>query len=242
VNPLSKYKDYMPPDNDWFGQKKITIQVGDETIIRPMWFFYLAPAKRYTRQGGKLERAWFHYFKDGGAVPALAFRNFEYNELLDAVAQYEWHLTNGEKYSVGPQAYYSEAMKPVFGVDATGKYFYEEEQYPEDERETVHHLAKFCRHEYWHCLLHGEVRKVGGLGHPDSDGDRLSDKREAELGSDPNKRDTFGLVNFDPENYSSYKNYADHELFARWKQDESPKGDVSKDWSEGGAQYPKPGM
>ena len=77
-----------------------------------------------------------------------------------------------------------------------------------------------------------------GSGHPDDDGDGLSNAREAELGTNPNQRDTCGLANFDPA-YSVYAGYADQELFCRWKEIKAPKGDVSKDWSLYGAQYPR---
>ena len=48
------------------------------------------------------------------------------------------------------------------------------------------------------------------------------------------KKDAVG----DGTDYSGYARYADQELFCRWKQGFAPLGDVSKDWSFRGTQYP----
>ena len=103
-------------------------------------------------------------------------------------------------------------------------------------------MTKLCEHEWWHAALDGEVRWWinGGLQEPDDDWDWLSNTWEAELGTDPNKKDTYGLSSYDPPDYSVYANYADQELFCRRKEI-NVKGDASKDWSSGGVQYPKPG-
>ena len=80
-----------------------------------------------------------------------------------------------------------------------------------------------------------------GFGHPDTDGDRLSDIREDEIGTNPDVRDTCGISRFNPgdgTDYSDYASYGDQELFCRWKQD-GVLGDASKDWAFGGAQAPE---
>jgi hypothetical protein len=79
----------------------------------------------------------------------------------------------------------------------------------------------------------------GGQGHPDADGDGLSDAREAAFGTKPNVKDTCGLSLFVTEggNYSLYAGYADQELFCRWKVI-GIQGDASKDWGFSGAQSP----
>lgn len=84
---------------------------------------------------------------------------------------------------------------------------------------------------------------LGGLGHTDSDRDGLSDTRELEIGTDPNVNDTCNLSSFTGggSNYSGYADYADQELFCRWKQDGN-SGDETKDWAFPGMQaFTKPG-
>ena len=66
----------------------------------------------------------------------------------------------------------------------------------------------------------------------------MSNAREAELGTKTNVKDTCGISRYNSE-YSKYANYADQELFCRWKQGGAPKGNVSKDWAISGAQAPK---
>ena len=67
----------------------------------------------------------------------------------------------------------------------------------------------------------------------------MSNTREVELGTNPNKRDTYGLANYKggEVSYSEYAGYADQELFCR-NQSIDSKGDASKDWSYNGAQSP----
>jgi hypothetical protein len=240
-NPQSKYNDYMPPDNRWFGKKKITVQVGNETIVRSVWLFFYPQAPRFTRQGGKKEEAWFHYYKEGGVVPALANQDFEYDDNLGGgvIAAYKWNILGG-RYYVGPETYLALAKKPVFNVNAAVD-SYSEENYPKDEQYPIHHIAKYCEHEFWHDVLEGEVRWPFGLGHADRDGDGLSNAREAEIGTKRRVKDTCGISRFNPgdgTDYSSYAGYADQELFCRWKQGLAPKGNVFKDWSIIGAQGP----
>ncbi|MCL1919724.1 MAG: hypothetical protein FWG50_01395 [Kiritimatiellaeota bacterium] len=238
-NPQSKYADFMPPDNRWFGKKKITVQVGDATVTRPVWFFFLAPANRTIRQGGEMECAWFHYWKEGRVVPAFTDMGFEFDATLTVAAKYVWSPLWGTKYYVGRWSHSQIAMKPVFDVNVPGSYT--EENYPNGEGKVgAHTLAKLCEHEWWHDRLDNEVRLPPfGLGRWDRDGDGLSNAREAELGTKINRKDTCGLANFDPT-YSKYADYADQELFCRWKEITAPKGNPSKDWSSGGAQFPNP--
>ena len=233
-NPQSKYDDFMPPDNRWFGQKKIIVQIGNETITRPVWFFFIAKAERPLRQGGKKEEAWFHYYKDGGVVPNL--EKFEFDISLEYLGTY-----SRGKYTIGPKAYArTTARKPVFNVNAVGD-SYSEVNYPKEEKFGLHNVAKICAHECWHGILAKEVGWIiwGGLGHLDSDRDRLSDAREMELGTKPNVKDTCGISRYtgDINDYILYASYADNELFCRWKQN-GILGDVSKDWAFLGTQYP----
>ena len=236
-NPQSKYADFMPPDNRWFGQKTLTVQVGDVTVTRPVWFFFNPYATRTNRQGGKQEHAWFHYYKEGRVVLALANLDFEFDIAMAKPAAHSWDAIWGDRYYVGPLAL-SAAMKPVFDVTAIGD-SYSEVHYPDDEKKPLHHLSKYCDHEFWHAVLRGETRWPFGLGHADSDGDNLSNVREAELGTNPNLKDTVGISRFQGDsNYSGYASYADEELFCRVKQGFAPKGQESKDWSIWGVQSP----
>jgi len=77
------------------------------------------------------------------------------------------------------------------------------------------------------------------IRHTDPGRDELSNAREAELGTNPNVKDTCGISHFlgDPS-YSKYASYADEELFCRVKQGFASKGQESKDWSIWGAQSP----
>ena len=118
----SKYDDFMPPDNRWFGKKKITVQVGNTTVIRPVWFFFLAPATRITRQEGKMEYAWFHYWKEDNVVPALKALNFEFDETLTVNAKHTFFLAFGDRYYVGRQTYRHIATKSVFDVNVPNSY------------------------------------------------------------------------------------------------------------------------
>ena len=161
-------------------------------------------------------------------VPDLADMDFEFDASLDVDAQYSWTLLMGDRFFVGPDAVRMPAMKPVFDVNSTNSY--SEVDYPEDERYEAHHLAKHCYHEIWHYILDGEVGRVYGQGHTDSDGDQLSDVREAEIGTNPNLKDTCGISRFSNGDYSIYKGYADQELFCRWKEIDI-KGNDAKDWS-----------
>ena len=237
-NAQSKYTDFMPPDNRWFGQKKITVYIGSQTIIRPLWFFFNPYAERLTRQGAKKEEAWFHYWKENGAIPDLA--NFEFDFSLKEAGTH-WRGT----YTIGPKAHgHTTAAKPIFDVNVPNSY--SEENYPEEENFGIHNVAKYCRHELWHGILKNETAMSwwglgNGLGHPDTDGDRLSDAREAVLGTSPNERDTCGISQFNPgdgTDYSHYARYGDQELFCRVQQN-GILGDTAKDWSFFGAQCPK---
>jgi hypothetical protein len=228
-NPQSKYNDYMPPDNRWFGEKRITIQIGNETVTRPVWFFYDADAIRTIRQGGKKERAWYNYFKESGAVPLLNSLNFEFDGSLplDIAGEYRpWSDT----FVLGPAAA-SSAMKPVFDVNVANSY--REEEYPAYGGAGVHGVAKTCWHEYWHRVLKKETKKNRrpwyGQGLPDDDRDGLRNTREEELGTKINKKDTCGISGYHPW-YSEYASYADQELYCRWKVI-GVLGDNSKDWS-----------
>jgi len=122
--------------------------------------------------------------------------------------------------------------KAVFDVNIPNSYT--EEDYPNGEQGGVHSVAKNCAHELWHGILDRAVRWTlfGGLGHPDSDGDYLSDTREAQLGTKPNVKDTCGISLYTGGlvNYSIYASYADQELFCRWREHDV-QGDNSKDWS-----------
>ena len=226
-NPQSKYTDFMPPDNRWFGKKKITIQVGNQIVTRPVWFFFNSRSKLTLRQGGKKEVAWFHYFKENDAVPSLSY--FEYDDSVSGGLQ-TWDPFFGDRYYVGYAADYTK--KSVFNVNVPNSYT--EENYPKEEGSGAHGVAKTCVHELWHSLLNREVRWVllGGLGHPDSDGDYLSGTREAELGTNPNVKDTCGISLYTdgPISYSIYTSYADQELFCRWRE-YNVQGNDSKDWS-----------
>ena len=239
-NPQSKYTDFMPPDNRWFGPKKITVHVGAVTVTRPVWFFFNPMEDRTIRSSGKKERSWFHYWKESGAVPALA--NFDYDASLGdgTAAIHSWSLLMGDKYYVGFAAD-SLVRKSVFDVNISNSYT--EESYPNDEGKGIHAVAKYCIHELWHGICRRETRYTwnGGLGYPDPDWDGLSSDREAALGTNPNMKDTCGLSLFTDSghgSYSGYASYADQELFCRWKQDDI-LGDISKDWSAGGTQSPK---
>jgi len=237
-NPLSKYTDFMPPDNRWFGKKKITVQVGDTTVTRPVWFFFNPHADRILRQGGKKERAWFHYYKVDRVVSALADMDFEFDMSLPigTPALHSWNAISNDRYYVGPGTYDMPAMKPLYNLSVFGD-SYGEEHYPLEEKKAIHHLAKYCEHEFWHDVLTGETRWPFGLGHADADGDGMSDAREAEFGTSFILKDTCGLSRYSPE-YSSYASYADQELFCRVKQGLAPLGDESKDWAYLGAQHP----
>jgi hypothetical protein len=231
-NPQSKYVDFMPPDNRWFGQKKITVKIGNDTIAtQPIWFFFNPTAERTIRGWfGKTEQAWFHYWKESGAVLALEY--FEYNASLanDVAAKY----SNGQYY-IGPKAQTS-VQKPDFDVNNPNSY--NEVSYPNNQGIRIHAVAKYCIHELWH----GELEKEILVGRIDSDNDGLNNIREAEIGTNPNVKDTCGLSSFmgGGANYSNYANYADEELFCRWQQD-GKLGDISKDWSAGGMQSPQQG-
>lgn len=210
--------------------------MGSTILTRPVWFFFNPYAIRTTRQGGKQEEAWFHYYKEGGVVLALKDMDFEFDASLGVVAQHRWSMSSGDKFYVGPITYDVPAIKPIFDVNAVGD-SYSEEHYPENEKKNIHHLAKYCEHEFWHSAIRGETRWPFGLGHADSDGDNLSNAREAELGTNPNVKDTCGLSRYAVD-YGDYASYADEELFCRWKQGFAPRGNVSKDWSIVGAQKP----
>jgi len=243
-NPQSKYADFMPPDNRWFGQKTLTVQVGDVTVTRPVWFFFNPHATRTTRGlFGKTEEAWFHYYKESGAVPLLAELDFEFDSSLGAStpAQHRWnHLTGTSTYYVGFAAERG-IRKSTFNVNVSNSY--SETNYFGDEGKGIHAVAKYCKHERWHGELRKEIRStlLGGFGHPDDDGDKLSNAREAELGTNPNVKDTCGISLYTDSghaDYSGYASYADNELFCRCKQD-GVLGDAAKDWAAGGAQAPK---
>jgi len=237
-NPQSKYMDFMPPDNRWFGQKKITVQVGNQIVIRPIWFFFHTAANRINRQGGKMEFAWFHYYKGDRVVPALEDMGFEFDDTLAVNAKYTYSLPFGNRYYVGPRTHLHVAQKSVFDVNDPNSY--SEVDYPNKEGKGAHAVAKLCEHEWWHAVLDGEVRWLifGGLGHADSDWDWLSNDREAEFGTNPNVKDTCGLLNYDPDYNVLYSSYADQELFCRWKEIIAPKGNAAKDWALNGTQYP----
>jgi len=242
VNPQSKYDDYMPPDNRWFGKKTLTIQIGSETVTRPLWCFYHAEANRHIRQGGKMEYAYFHYWKVGGAVPLLAQLNFAFDDTLQANAAYTWdNLTKKETFRVGRSLNQLDLPKSKFIVGVPDSY--DEEPYPtEDEATGIHALMKACWHEYWHQVFRNETRWwPDGLGYTDWDGDGLWTNREKELGTKRFNVDTYGLSRYaDAEGaYKIYYLYADQELFCRIKEITAPKGDPTKDWSQNGAQWPK---
>jgi len=233
-NPQSKYADFMPPDNRWFGQKTLTVQVGDVTVTRPVWFFFNPQANRALRQGGKQEAAWYHYYKESNAVPLLASLDFGFDASMgnDVAGEYRpWSDTFWLGFAAA-----SPAKIPVFDVNVYNSY--SEEEYPDYGGAGVHGVAKTCWHEYWHRTIKKETWPNRwpwyGLGHPDDDGDGLSNAREAELGTNPNKKDTCGLSNYKGleghDDYSEYAGYADQELFCRWKTI-GVQGDNSKDWS-----------
>ena len=52
------------------------------------------------------------------------------------------------------------------------------------------------------------------------------------------KKDTCGITSYTETDYSGYADYADNELFCRWKQN-GVLGIVSKDWAWLGAQCPR---
>ncbi len=69
----------------------------------------------------------------------------------------------------------------------------------------------------------------------DSDGDGLIDSRELELGTNIKIRDTYNLSAHADE-YKDYADYADQELYCRWKQEGVEADDESKDWAFPGTQ------
>ena len=227
---LSQYDDDMPPNNDWFGEKSVTVTVqGNTCAIRSVWFFFYVQAVRNNFDGSKMA-AWYHYWKDG-AVPALT--TFVYDHNLPDLAQHRWNPFFGDKYYIGFGAW-TGVEKPVFDVVAGT---YTETPYPDYKGVGIHGVAKLCAHEQWHGVLEKETRSVllGGYGHTDTDGDGLSDAREDEIGTDPTVKDTCNLSSYTGADYSVYVDYADQELFCRWKQ-EGILGDESKDWSIPGMQ------
>ena len=235
-NPQSKYDDYMPPDNRWFGKKTLTIKVGNETVVRPVWVFFtnLEAAPRTTRGlFGKKEAQWFNYYLESRAVPGMA--DFIYNASMKKKGEHSWTPGIGDEYVLGYAAILP-ADKPVFNVNVANSY--SEMPYPYPEGLGVHAVAKICAHEGWHAKLSREVRWkiLGGDGKSDSDGDGLSDDREEELKTNPNVKDTCGISLYCIE-YSDYASYADQELFCRWKEIEV-QGEASKDWALNGAQSP----
>ena len=225
----------MPPDNRWFGRKTITVQVGNTTVTRPIWFFFDPFAMRTIRQNGKREAAWYHYYKESNAVSIMSYFEFDASLGFDVAGEYRpWSDT----YWLGIAAV-SPAKKPVFNVHVADSYT--EEDYPDGEGFGVHAVAKTCVHELWHGIIRRETRSrlLGGLGRPDDDGDGMSDVREGRFGTNPHLKDTCGLANYKGDDgkgdYSGYANEADQELFCRWKED-GIFGVASKDWACPGAQ------
>ncbi len=39
---LSDYDDFMPPDNNWFGQKNVMVSARRTVATRSVWFFFNA--------------------------------------------------------------------------------------------------------------------------------------------------------------------------------------------------------
>jgi hypothetical protein len=168
--------------------------------------------------------------------------DFEYVHDLGAetVAEYKWTPLGGDSYKIACSATPGPTEKPVFNTTA---HTYTEEDYPGYQSWGIHAVAKICAHEKWHGTLSKDVRATfwGGLGHVDSDDDGLSDVRELEIGTDPNDKDTCNLSSFTGADYSVYADYADEELFCRWKQD-GHSGDETMDWAFTGMQsFTKPG-
>ena len=211
-----------------------------------MWVFFTTSETvlRTIRQGDKKEAPWYHYFKENGTVPVLKNLNFEYDASLPKGVAGKY-IPESDTLVLGFSAAMP-ATKPVFGVDATGKHYYREEHYSSDnkyEAAGVHAVTKNCWHEYWHRTLIKETypnkSPYYGLGYQDDDGDELSNdpraNREAELGTKPKKKDTYGLSKYKGiegnSNYSGYAGYADAELYCRWKEI-TYQGDNSKDWSQ----------
>jgi hypothetical protein len=239
---LSDYDEFMPPDNTWFGEKNVNVTVNSSfTEDHPVWVYFYVLEVRERLSDGKQIAAWYFYWKQG-AVTIL--NDFEYVHDLGTgtAAQHNWTLFGGDTYKIAYCAATAGAMKPVFDTTA---HTYTEDEYADHQGDGIHGVAKLCAHEKWHGVLNREVRStlLGGLGHADSDDDGLSDTRELEIGTDPNVKDTCNLSGFTEggADYSGYADYADEELFCRWKQDGN-SGDESKDWAFPGMQaYNKPG-
>ena len=209
----------------------VTVKFDGFQIDRKIRIFFMTTAMRPTIDNKTDEPAWYYYWKMG-AVPDLIL--FEV-DLKHDYCYHTWSKHEGDRYFVDKNAW-EIARQSVFNVTAGT---YTEKDYPDGKGTGIHSVAKLCKHELWHGILDKEVRAVKqeGLGLPDKDKDRLSDEREIEIGTDPDKKDTCNLsgYNYGGTSYKNYKSYADQELFCRWKQD-GVLGVESKDWSSTGKQ------
>lgn len=228
-----RFKDFMPPDNTWFGDKTVSVKHENFSVDRKIRIFFMTNTLRPSADKKQTdEPAWYYYWKMG-AVPKLIL--FEYDPKGDAPS-HTWNKYQGDRYFINRDAYLI-IRQSVFDVTPPGTYT--EKVYPNGKGTGIHSVAKYCEHELWHGILEKEVRPVkqGGLGYSDRDGDGLSNDREREIGTDVNKKDTCNLSAYKSggTSYKDYKDYADQELFCRWKQD-GVLGVESKDWSNTGKQ------
>jgi hypothetical protein len=233
LNMLNGFKDNLPPDNSFFGDKTIKVTLDKNNIAeRKMRMFFQISAMRKLDDGTEVP-TWYYYWKQG-AVPDL--KGFEYDPKSSALAEGgSWvydPLTQTQHFYVTKGA-----LEVTESVVVNGKY--SEKSYGDGKGTGIHAVAKICRHETYHSILYFETLPValGGLGLPDDDNDGLCNEREREIGTSTIDCDTFHLSEYTGggANYSEYYSKGDRELYCRLKQN-GALGVERLDWSSLGKQ------